>query len=181
MRMFLVGGFVRDHLMGMFPNDRDYVVTGATEEEVVKSNVFFEKFEKVGAAFPVYLDTQGNEWALARRERKSGTGYHGFDVEFGPEVTIEEDLSRRDLTINAMAHEVFNDAVTRVTHVIDPFDGQEDIKNRVLRHTSDAFQEDPVRVLRLARFRARFGSEWKIAPRLLLWFLRWPKRVFSTS
>lgn len=164
MRMFLVGGFVRDHLMGMFPNDRDYVVTGATEEEFVKSNVFFEKFEKVGAAFPVYLDTQGNEWALARRERKSGTGYHGFEVEFGPEVTIEEDLSRRDLTINAMALEVFDDAVTRVTHVIDPFDGQEDIKNRVLRHTSDAFQEDPVRVLRLARFRARFGSEWKIAP-----------------
>lgn len=164
MRMFLVGGFVRDHLMGMFPNDRDYVVTGATEDEFVKSNVFFEKFEKVGAAFPVYLDTQGNEWALARRERKSGTGYHGFDVEFGPEVTIEEDLSRRDLTINAMALEVFNDAVTRVTHVIDPFNGQEDIKNRILRHTSDAFQEDPVRVLRLARFRARFGSEWKIAP-----------------
>lgn len=164
MRMFLVGGFVRDHLMGMFPNDRDYVVTGAIEEEFVKSNVFFEKFEKVGAAFPVYLDTQGNEWALARRERKSGTGYHGFDVEFGPEVTIEEDLSRRDLTINAMAIEIFDDAVTRVTHVIDPFSGQEDIKNRILRHTSDAFQEDPVRVLRLARFRARFGSEWKIAP-----------------
>lgn len=164
MRMFLVGGFVRDHLMGMFPNDRDYVVTGATEEEFINSNVFYEKFEKVGAAFPVYIDTQGNEWALARRERKSGTGYHGFEVEFGPEVTIEEDLSRRDLTINAMALEIFNDAQTRVVHVIDPFNGHEDIKNRVLRHTSDAFQEDPVRVLRLARFRARFGSEWKIAP-----------------
>jgi tRNA nucleotidyltransferase (CCA-adding enzyme) len=108
MRMFLVGGFVRDHLMGMFPNDRDYVVTGATEEEFVKSNVFFEKFEKVGAAFPVYLDTQGNEWALARRERKSGTGYHGFDVEFGPEVTIVDGKEVR--TINPELLKKFMDA-----------------------------------------------------------------------
>jgi tRNA nucleotidyltransferase (CCA-adding enzyme) len=108
MRMFLVGGFVRDHLMGMFPYDRDYVVTGATEEEFVKSNVFFEKFEKVGAAFPVYLDTQGNEWALARRERKSGTGYHGFDVEFGPEVTIVDGKEVR--TINPELLKKFMDA-----------------------------------------------------------------------
>lgn len=108
MRMFLVGGFVRDHLMGMFPNDRDYVVTGATEEEFVKSNVFFEKFEKVGAAFPVYLDTQGNEWALARRERKSGTGYHGFDVEFGPEVTVIDGKEVR--TLNPELLKKFMDA-----------------------------------------------------------------------
>jgi tRNA nucleotidyltransferase (CCA-adding enzyme) len=164
MRMFLVGGFVRDNQMGMMPQDRDYVVTGVTETAFMAAKPFHESFEKVGAEFPVYLDTQGNEWALARKERKSGTGYHGFEVEFGPEVTIEEDLSRRDLTINAMAIEIFEDAKTRIVNVIDPFNGQEDLRNKVLRHTSDAFQEDPVRVLRLARFRARFGPDWVVAP-----------------
>lgn len=164
MRMFLVGGFVRDHQLGMRPQDRDYVVTGATEVQFLIARPFKLDFSKVGAAFPVYIDTNGNEWALARKERKTGSGYHGFDVEFGPEVTIEEDLSRRDLTINAMAMEVYDDMKTRVVHVIDPFNGKEDLKNKVLRHTSEAFAEDPVRVLRLARFRARFGSDWTVAP-----------------
>ena len=164
MRMFQVGGCVRDREMGVWPKDVDYVVTGVTEAEFLASHPFGETFEKVGAEFPVYLDTQGREWALARRERKNGTGYHGFEVEFGPEVTLEEDLSRRDLTINAMAMEVFNDGKTRLVHVVDPFGGREDLKNKVLRHTSEAFQDDPVRVLRLARFRARFGADWTVAP-----------------
>lgn len=164
MRMFLVGGFVRDRQMGMMPHDRDYVVTGTTEEEFLKASPFGHTFSKVGAAFPVYIDDTSNEWALARREKKAGKGYHGFEVEFGPEVTIEEDLSRRDLTVNAMAIEIFEDMKTRIVNTIDPFNGQEDLKNKVLRHTSDAFAEDPVRVLRLARFRARFGPEWTVAP-----------------
>jgi len=165
MRYFKVGGYIRDLLMGVRSQDVDWVVTGATEAELMASPPFHIKsFAKVGAEFPVYLSDQGDEWALARREKKSGKGYHGFDVEFGPEVTIEEDLFRRDLTINAMAMEFFDDGQTRVLNVIDPFNGQEDLKNKVLRHTSDAFVEDPVRVLRLARFRARFGPEWTIAP-----------------
>jgi tRNA nucleotidyltransferase (CCA-adding enzyme) len=165
MRYFKVGGFVRDHVMGVRSQDVDWVVTGATEAELMASPPFYIKsFTKVGAEFPVFLSDQGDEWALARRERKNGKGYHGFEVEFGPEVTIEEDLSRRDLTINAMAIECFNDGKTRLLNVIDPFNGQEDIVNKVLRHTSDAFQDDPVRVLRLARFRARLGADWTVAP-----------------
>ena len=164
MRFFRVGGSVRDHLMGRIPDDYDYVVTGATEKEFLEESPFYHEFKKVGADFPVYLSEIGDEWALARREKKSGKGYHGFEVEFGPEVTIEEDLSRRDLTINSMAIEIFDDMKTRLIHVIDPFNGREDIKNKVLRHTSDAFQDDPVRVLRLARFRARLGAEWTVAP-----------------
>lgn len=165
MRFFKVGGYVRDYLMGVRSQDVDWVVTGATEAELMANPPFYIKsFTKVGAEFPVYLSDQGEEWALARREKKSGKGYHGFEVDFGPEVTIEEDLSRRDLTINAMAMEFFNDGKTRVLEVVDPFNGQEDMKNKVLRHTSDAFVEDPVRVLRLARFRARFGSDWTVAP-----------------
>lgn len=165
MRFYKVGGYVRDYLMGVRSQDVDWVVTGATEAELMASPPFYIKsFTKVGAEFPVYLSDQGDEWALARRERKVGEGYHGFDVQFGPEVTIEEDLSRRDLTINAMAIEFFDDAETRIMNIVDPFNGQEDMKNKVLRHTSDAFVEDPVRVLRLARFRARFGSDWTVAP-----------------
>lgn len=165
MRFYRVGGWVRDRLQGSRAMDSDWVVIGATEAELMAKPPFYIKsFAKVGAEFPVYLSDQGEEWALARRERKVGAGYHGFDVDFGPEVTIEEDLSRRDLTINAMAIEFFNDGKTRVMEVVDPFNGQEDLKNKVLRHTSDAFVEDPVRVLRLARFRARFGSDWTVAP-----------------
>jgi tRNA nucleotidyltransferase (CCA-adding enzyme) len=163
MRIFRVGGCVRDRAMGFTPKDIDYVVSGATEEEFVNSGVFGLTFTKVGADFPVFIDNNGDEWALARKERKSGTGYHGFEVEFDHSVTIEEDLLRRDLTINSMAEEIYDDMKTRLIHIIDPFNGQKDIENKILRHTSDAFQEDPVRVLRLARFRARFGKEWKVA------------------
>lgn len=165
MRFYKVGGYVRDRLMGVNSQDVDWVVTGATEAELMANPPFnIKSFAKVGAEFPVYLSDQGEEWALARRERKVGEGYHGFEVDFGPEVTIEEDLSRRDLTINAMAIEFFDDGKTRIMDIIDPFNGEDDLDNKVLRHTSDAFVEDPVRVLRLARFRARFGSDWTVAP-----------------
>lgn len=103
MRMFLVGGFVRDHLMGMFPNDRDYVVTGATEDELMAKPPFgIKSFSKVGAEFPVFLSDQGDEWALARRERKTGHGYHGFEVDFGPEVTLADGTQVKSLDGNLL-------------------------------------------------------------------------------
>ena len=155
MKTYLVGGAVRDLLMGMEPKDRDYVVVGSTVDEMLDAD-----FEKVGADFPVFLHPEtGEEYALARRESKTGTGYLGFTSEFGTDVTLEEDLSRRDLTINSIAYEM-----SGFGGYIDPFNGEDDIRNQVLRHTSDAFAEDPVRVLRLARFRARFGPEWTVAP-----------------
>jgi tRNA nucleotidyltransferase (CCA-adding enzyme) len=172
MRIFRVGGAVRDQLMGMRPKDIDYVVTGVTEEQLLAARPFGETLTKIEAQnFPVFHDSLGNEWALARRERKEGTGYHGFAVEFGPEVDITSDCARRDLTINSMAVEVFDDMKTRLRSFIDPFGGQEDIKNKVLRHTTESFADDPVRVLRLARFRARFGPEWAVAPETkeLIW------------
>lgn len=154
MKTYLVGGAVRDYVLGVPNADRDYVVTGATHADML-----YMGFEKVGAEFPVYLCQGGEEYALARREKKNGNGYHGFDVDFGPEVTLAEDLSRRDFTINSMAMDP-NDNFD----VVDPFNGMVDLKNKVLRHTSNAFQEDPVRVLRMARFMARFGPEWVVAP-----------------
>lgn len=154
MKTFLVGGAVRDLLMGQTSKDEDFVVVGATEAEMLAAG-----FEKVGADFPVFLHPKtGDEYALARRERKTGTGYLGFTSEFGTDVTLEEDLGRRDLTINSMAMN------TETAEIVDPFNGAADIMNRVLRHTSDAFAEDPVRVLRLARFRARLGASWTVAP-----------------
>jgi tRNA nucleotidyltransferase (CCA-adding enzyme) len=163
MQFYIVGGFVRDRLMRVQPKDRDYLVVGATEEEFLNARPFGHTFKKVGASFPVYLDDQGNEWAFARRERKVGKGYHGFEVEFDPSVTLEEDLLRRDLTANSMAIEIHDDMKTRLLNIIDPFGGQKDVDQKVLRHTSDAFAEDPVRVLRLARMMARFGPEWTVA------------------
>lgn len=157
MKTYLVGGAVRDMLMGLEPKDRDYVVVGSSVDEMLEAG-----FEKVGADFPVFLK-DNEEYALARREKKTGTGYLGFTSEFGTDVTLEEDLGRRDLTINSMAvekHKMFAGSQC----VVDPFNGQEDLENKVLRHTSNAFEEDPVRVLRLARFRARLGSEWTVAP-----------------
>ena len=155
MKTYLVGGAVRDMLMGMEPKDRDFVVVGSTPEEMLSVG-----FEKVGADFPVFLEpVTGEEYALARREKKTGTGYLGFTSEFGTDVTLEEDLSRRDLTINSMAYEI-----SGFGGYIDPYNGQEDLQNQILRHTSNAFEEDPVRVLRVARFRARFGRGWKVAP-----------------
>jgi tRNA nucleotidyltransferase (CCA-adding enzyme) len=162
MQTYLVGGAVRDMLMGLDPKDRDYVVVGSSVEEMLAAG-----FSQVGADFPVFLHPEtGDEYALARRERKTGTGYLGFTSEFGTDVTLEEDLGRRDLTINSIAFvgsgRSYDDR--EHGHYFDPFNGGEDLKNKVLRHTSNAFEEDPVRVLRLARFRARLGSEWTVAP-----------------
>jgi len=154
MEIYLVGGAVRDMLMEREVRDRDYVVVGSTPEEMLANG-----FKQVGADFPVFLHPEtGEEYALARRERKSGRGYHGFEVEFDPTVTLHEDLARRDLTINAMA---FHEASEEL---IDPFDGADDIDDCVLRPVSEkAFMEDPVRVLRAIRFLARFGDEWDLS------------------
>jgi tRNA nucleotidyltransferase (CCA-adding enzyme) len=145
-KAYLVGGAVRDELLGLPVKERDYVVVGATPEEMVRLG-----FKPVGKDFPVFLHpTTHDEYALARTERKSGRGYKGFTVYASPEVTLEEDLRRRDLTINAMAK-------AEDGPLIDPFGGKKDLEAGVLRHVSEAFAEDPVRILRVARFAARFG------------------------
>jgi len=154
MQVYLVGGAVRDALLGLPVKERDWVVVGGTREELLRLH-----YREVGRDFPVFLhpDTQ-EEYALARRERKVAPGYRGFSVEFGPEVTLEEDLARRDLTINAMAQ-----APDGALH--DPYGGKRDIESRTLRHVSAAFVEDPVRVLRVARFAARLAPlGFKVAP-----------------
>ena len=146
MKIFRVGGSVRDELLGLPVKDRDYVVVGATPEAMTALG-----FRPVGKDFPVFLHPKtAEEYALARTERKSGRGYKGFVVQADPDVTLDEDLARRDLTINAMA--LGEDGT-----LIDPFGGERDLRAGVLRHVSAAFVEDPVRVLRLARFAARFG------------------------
>jgi tRNA nucleotidyltransferase (CCA-adding enzyme) len=147
-KVYLVGGAVRDELLGLPVKERDYVVVGATPDEMVHLG-----YKPVGKDFPVFLHpTTREEYALARTERKSGRGYKGFTVYASPEVTLEEDLKRRDLTINAMAK-------AEDGTLIDPFGGRKDLEARVLRHVSEAFAEDPVRILRVARFAARFGFE----------------------
>ena len=159
MKTYPVGGAVRDMLMGLEPKDKDYVVVGSSPSDMLAAG-----FSQVGADFPVFLHPEtGDEYALARREKKTGTGYLGFTSEFGVDVTLEEDLGRRDLTINSMAFEAEEDNPGSFL-VHDYFGGKDDLYNKVLRHTSNAFQEDPVRVLRLARFRARLGSDWTVAP-----------------
>lgn len=146
MQTYLVGGAVRDELLGREPRERDWVVVGATPEDLEAAG-----YRRVGQSFPVFLHPETREeYALARRERKSGHGYHGFELDFGPEVTLEEDLGRRDLTINAIARA--DDGT-----VIDPYGGREDLRDGILRHVSPAFVEDPLRVLRVARFAARFA------------------------
>jgi len=155
-QIYLVGGAVRDELLGRAVVDRDYVVVGATPESMLA-----EGFRPVGKDFPVFLQPQTHEeYALARTERKSGHGYHGFTFHTAPDVTLEQDLARRDLTINAMARG--NDG-----QLVDPFGGQADLQARVLRHVGPAFAEDPVRILRLARFAARF-ADFGVAPETLL-------------
>lgn len=145
MEIYLVGGAVRDKLLGLPVKDRDWVVVGATPEDMLSRG-----YKQVGADFPVFLHPGSKEeYALARTERKHGRGYHGFAVYSAPDVTLEEDLKRRDLTINAMA--LSDDGI-----VVDPFSGQRDLENRLLRHVSEAFAEDPLRILRTARFAARF-------------------------
>jgi len=152
MQIYAVGGSVRDQLLGLPVQDRDYVVVGATPETMVEHG-----FRPVGKDFPVFLHPQTHEeYALARTERKTAPGYKGFAVHAAPEVTLEQDLERRDLTVNAIAQ-------SEDGSLIDPFHGVQDLEARVLRHVSDAFAEDPVRILRVARFAARF-PEFTIAP-----------------
>ena len=141
MKIYKVGGAVRDSLLGVRSADNDWVVIGSSPEEMMANG-----FKPIGKDFPVFLHPDTNEeYALARTEKKSGTGYHGFTFYFGKDVTLEEDLSRRDFTINAIAED-------KEGKIIDPFNGQEDINNKLFRHVSDAFYEDPLRAIRLARF-----------------------------
>ena len=156
MQIYMVGGAVRDKLLGRPVNDHDWVVVGATPEDMVARG-----FVPVGRDFPVFLHPETHEeYALARTERKNGRGYRGFVVQTSPDVTLEEDLARRDLTINAIA--VGADE-TGVEAIFDPYDGRRDIAQRLLRHVTDAFREDPVRILRVARFAARF-TDFSVAP-----------------
>ena len=151
MKIYAVGGAIRDTLMGFPMNDIDYVVVGSSVEEMLAKG-----FLPVGKDFPVFLhpETQA-EYALARTERKTGKGYKGFLFHADPDVTLEQDLARRDLTINAMAQEVAADGKL-IGPLIDPYNGQRDLAEKVFRHVSDAFAEDPLRLLRIARFAARF-------------------------
>jgi tRNA nucleotidyltransferase (CCA-adding enzyme) len=147
MEVYLVGGAVRDRLLGLPVGDRDWVVVGAQPEELERAG-----YLSVGREFPVFLHPQTKEeHALARLERKVAPGYRGFTTQFSPDVTLEDDLKRRDLTINAMAEKASG-------QIVDPYGGQQDLKARVLRHVSEAFVEDPVRILRVARFAARFAD-----------------------
>jgi tRNA nucleotidyltransferase (CCA-adding enzyme) len=151
-KIYVVGGAVRDRLLGLPPGDRDYVVVGGSPDDMIAAG-----YQPVGKDFPVFLHPQTHEeYALARTERKTGHGYHGFSCYAAPDVTLEEDLARRDLTINAMAEDAAG-------AVIDPYGGQQDLQAQVFRHVSDAFAEDPVRILRLARFAARF-PQFIVAP-----------------
>lgn len=154
MQVYLVGGAVRDERLGIPVSERDWCVVGATGDELERQG-----FRKVGKDFPVFLHPQTNEeYALARTERKTGAGYHGFEFDTSTSVTIEEDLARRDLTINALARDPNGE-------IVDPYGGLRDIENRILRHVSDAFAEDPVRILRVAKFAARFSAMgFRIAP-----------------
>jgi tRNA nucleotidyltransferase (CCA-adding enzyme) len=154
MEIYEVGGAVRDYLLGRTGVDRDWVVVGATAEELLKLG-----FRPVGRDFPVFLHPETHEeYALARTERKRGTGYHGFECDTAPSVTLEQDLARRDVTINAMARDAAGT-------IIDPFGGRADLERGVLRHVTSAFVEDPLRVLRVARFAARF--DFRVDPATL--------------
>jgi tRNA nucleotidyltransferase (CCA-adding enzyme) len=155
MQTYIVGGAVRDELLGYPIKDKDYVVVGSTPEQMVAAG-----FRPVGKDFPVFLHPKTHdEYALARTERKTAKGYKGFVVHASPEITLEQDLARRDLTVNAIAK-------NEVGEFVDPFHGIDDIKSKTLRHVSDAFVEDPVRILRIARFSARL-ADFNIAPETL--------------
>ncbi|WP_455433376.1 multifunctional CCA addition/repair protein [Vibrio rhizosphaerae] len=158
MQIYLVGGSVRDQLLGLPVKDRDWVVVGSTPSVMLEQG-----FTPVGKDFPVFLHPKTKEeYALARTEKKSGSGYHGFACFFSPEVTLEDDLMRRDLTINAIAQDAQG-------QLFDPYHGQTDIERRVLRHVSDAFAEDPVRILRVARFAARYAAlGFTVAPETMM-------------
>ena len=154
MDVYLVGGAIRDRLLGLTSQEKDWVVINATPSDLTKLG-----YKQVGKSFPVFIHPKtGEEYALARKEIKSGKGYYGFKIDSSPNVTLEEDLYRRDLTINAMAED-------QKGHIIDPFNGQKDISTRALRHVSDAFVEDPLRVLRVSRFKAKLHDlSFEIAP-----------------
>lgn len=159
MKIYMVGGAVRDRLLGLPVHDTDWVVVGGSPQQMSARG-----YTPVGRDFPVFLHPQTHEeYALARTERKSGVGYRGFVVHSTPEVTLEEDLARRDLTVNAMAAEADWDGRSPV---VDPYHGQADLAARVLRHVTEAFREDPVRILRVARFAARF-ADFSVAPETL--------------
>lgn len=152
MKQYVVGGWVRDKLLGIEPNDKDFVVVGSTPEEMLSLG-----YERVGQAFPVFLHpVTKDEYALARTEKKVGNGYTGFDVNANPDITLEEDLMRRDFSINSIAYD------EDTGQYIDPYGGIDDLKNKVLRHTSDAFSDDPLRVLRALRLAAKY--DLTIAP-----------------
>lgn len=167
-KIHMVGGAVRDMLMGIEPKDIDYVVVGANPDHMV--NVL--GMSQVGQDFPVFLDKNGDEYALARKEISTGDKYTDFKFEWDG-VTLEEDLYRRDLTINAISMQKMEDTEFFVSGdegsfaVFDPYGGQDDIHHKIFRPVSDHFMEDPVRVLRVARLRARYGAEWKLAPELV--------------
>jgi len=168
MQIYVVGGAVRDVILGLTPKDIDYVVVGSTVDEMLALN-----YTRVGADFPVFLDINGDEYALARTERKTGDGYHGFDWDVSS-VTLEEDLMRRDLTMNSLAvnvryWELFQANPGKIDeYVIDPFNGVYDITNKIIRHTSNAFAEDPVRILRTARFAARYSFDIHVTTMALM-------------
>lgn len=157
MQTYLVGGAVRDQLLGLPVHERDWVITGATAKQMLQQG-----YTQVGNDFPVFLHPKTkDEYALARTERKQGEGYTGFTCNTSTEITLEQDLLRRDLTVNAMA--MASDGT-----IIDPYQGQKDLNDRILRHVSDAFIEDPLRVLRVARFTARYHHlGFTIAPETL--------------
>ncbi|MGO4158630.1 multifunctional CCA addition/repair protein [Cupriavidus sp. YAF13] len=162
MQVYAVGGAIRDALLGLSSQDRDYVVVGATPAEMEAQG-----YKPVGKDFPVFLHPRTREeYALARTERKTAAGYKGFSFYCAPDVTLEDDLVRRDLTINAMAQAVGDDGAL-TGPVIDPYGGQRDLAARQFRHVSDAFAEDPVRILRVARFAARF-NDFTVAPETLV-------------
>ncbi|OCL19510.1 multifunctional CCA addition/repair protein [Gilliamella sp. wkB171] len=157
-KIYLVGGSVRDRLLGLPVVDHDWVVVGATPDQLLALG-----YQQVGKDFPVFLHpTTKEEYALARTERKSGNGYTGFICDFGANITLEQDLIRRDLTINAIA-------MDEQGHIVDPYNGVSDLHNKILRHVSLAFREDPLRILRIARFAARYHHlGFKIAPETLI-------------
>ena len=154
LKIFLVGGAVRDELLGLRSTERDWVVIGSSEKKMLDLG-----FRKVGKDFPVFIHPKsGEEYALARTERKTAKGYYGFSCDFSSNITLEEDLARRDLTINAIAKDVDG-------NIIDPFGGVKDLQKRILRHVSPAFIEDPLRVLRVARFAAKLAKfDFQVAP-----------------
>ncbi len=163
MQIYMVGGAVRDALLGLPVQDHDWVVVGATPQQLIDQG-----YKPVGKDFPVFLHPATHEeYALARTERKTAPGYHGFAIHAAPDVTLEEDLARRDLTINSIAYYPIDTGASGLkldpSRLIDPFEGQRDLQAKVLRHVTDAFREDPVRILRVARFAARF-ADFSVAP-----------------